>query len=106
MIEEKSTWRAKHSIVKENYSLLLLFMTWMSFCMWPRIPSGSVAPMFYALLCTSFAIQTYDIGQDFPFYHKPKCKAVDETLEPGFLKEFKATGKRSGESELKQQKSI
>ena len=35
-----------------------------------------------------------------------KHKAADETLEQHFLKEFKATWKNPGESELKQQKAI
>ena len=104
MIEEKSTWREKHSFVKENYSLLLLLMTRMSVCMWPWIPSGNVAPMFYPLLF--ICNRNYDYGQNFPFYHKTKCKAADKTLEQSFLKEFKATGKKSGESEPKQQKGI
>ena len=35
------------------------------------------------------------MGQDYSFYHKMKCKAVDNTLEQCFLKEFKATYKPS-----------
>ena len=52
------------------------------------------------------AIKTYNYnyGQDFRFNHETKPKAVDKTLQQRFLKEFKATCKNSGESELKQQK--
>ena len=42
------------------------------------------------------------IRQDFHFYHKAKSKTADKTLEQRFLKEFKGTGKNSGESQLKQ----
>ena len=48
----------------------------------------------------------YDYGQDVRFHHKTKCEAADKILEQRFLKEFKATCKNSGESELKQQKAI
>ena len=57
------------------------------------------------MLCFQ-VIKTYDYGQDFCFHHKTKHKTVDTTLEQHFLKEFKATCKNSGESELKQQKEI
>ena len=40
------------------------------------------------------------------FFLQTKCKAADKTLEQCFLKEFKATCKKSGESEIKQQKVI
>ena len=73
--------------------------------MWPGIPSGNVAPMFYSLLYTSCAIKTCDYRQDFRFYHKTKCKETGKTLGQLFLKEFKATCKNSGESELKQQQA-
>ena len=68
--------------------------------MWPCIRSGNVlAPMFYALLCASFAIKSCDYGQHFRFCYKTRRKATDKTLEPRFLKEFKATRKlSSGES--------
>ena len=61
--------------------------------------------MFYLLVCASFAIKTYDCGQDFRFYQKTMCKGADKTSEQRFLKEFKATSKNSGECELKQTKS-
>ena len=41
-----------------------------------------------------------DYAQDFCFYHKTKRKAGDKTLVQRFLKEFKATCKTSGETEL------
>ena len=41
-------------------------------------------------------------GQDFRFCRKTKRKAADETFEQRFVKEFKATCKKSSESELKQ----
>ena len=41
-----------------------------------------------------------DYAQDFRFYHKTKRKAADKTLVQRFLKEFKATCKTSGETEL------
>ena len=62
--------------------------------MWPRIPSGSVAPMFYlqlfALFCDKnhrFLLQNHEV--------------VDETSEQYFAKQFKATHKISSESDLK-----
>ena len=65
-----------------------------------------MAPLLYLLFSASFAIKTYDYGQHFYFYHKTKCREMDKTLEQGSLKEFKATCKTSGESELKQQQAI
>ena len=46
--------------------------------MWPWIPLGSVAPMFYLSFCALFPIKTYHYGEDFLFYHKTKCKAADK----------------------------
>ena len=45
------------------------------------------------------------MGKISVFYHKTKCKAPDKTLEQGFLKEFKASRKNSGNPELKTTKS-
>ena len=39
------------------------------------------ATKFYSLLCISFAIKTYDCGQDFRFYRKTKHKAADNVLD-------------------------
>ena len=54
--------------------------------MWPCIPSGNVAPVFYPLLCALLAIKPYNYGQDFCFYHKTKRKAADKTLQQPALK--------------------
>ena len=62
--------------------------------------------MLSPLLYASSSIKTYDYEQDFHFYHKTNHKAVEKTSEHHFLKEFKATCKDSGESELRQQKAI
>ena len=32
--------------------------------------------MFYPLFCASCAIETYDYGQDFHFYHKTGIKGI------------------------------
>ena len=68
--------------------LVLAQIHW-RFSMRPCIPSGNVAPMFYPLLCTSFAIKSNDCGQDFHFCHKMKHKAADKALKKCFLQEFK-----------------
>ena len=69
--------------------------------MWPLLPPGNIAPMFYKLLCASFAMKTYDYGQYFCFCHKTKCTAAGKTLGQHFLGQFMATCQKSGESELK-----
>ena len=58
--------------------------------MWPSIPSGNVAPVFYLLLYALSATKTYDSGQNVRFYHNTKPKAVDKTLKERLLKKLKA----------------
>ena len=71
--------------------------------LWPRFPSGNVAPIFYSLLCASFCDKNRNLAHSHRFLLQIN-EAADKTLEQCFLKEFKASCKNSDESELKQKK--
>ena len=86
--------------------LVVLAQIYQRFCMWPWIPSGDVAVMFYPLRCTSFCDKNGDLVHNHRFLLYTKHKAVDNILGQRFLKEFKATCKNSCESERKQQNAI
>ena len=57
-------------------------MTWNSF----RKSFSNVLSAVFHFVCSKI----YDYGQDFHFYYKTKCKAVEKTLEQRLLKELKA----------------
>ena len=58
------------------------------------------------LLCTLFCDKNGNLAYNHRFLLQTKPKAVDKTFDQHFLKEFKATCKNFGESDLKQQKAI
>ena len=60
--------------------LVVLAQIRQTFCVWPSVPSESVAQMFYLLLYALFAIKTDHYGHDIHFYHETKRKAADKTL--------------------------
>ena len=60
--------------------------------------------MFYPLLCASFCNKNGNLAHNHRILLQMKHKARDKTLEQCFLKEFKATCKNSGKSELKNKK--
>ena len=61
---------------------------------------------FIHCLALCFVIKTEILPIIIGFLLQTKNKAADKTLEQHFLKEFKATCEKSGESEIKQQKAI
>ena len=48
-----------------HFTLLFVVLAQIQWIFLHSIPSGNIAPMFYPLLCASFAIKTYDYGQHF-----------------------------------------
>ena len=62
--------------------------------------------MFYPLRCASFCDKNRNLAHYHNFLLRMKRKAADKSMEQRYLKEFKATCKTSGESELKQQKEM
>ena len=58
-------WRAEST----SFAFLVTFCCFtvaqihQSFCVWPWIPSGNIASMYYLLLCASFAIKTMIMGK-------------------------------------------
>ena len=85
--------------------VVLAQMHW-NFTMWPWIPSGNVASIFYILLCASFCDKNGNLANIHRFLFQMKRKTEDKTLEQHFLKKLKVTCKNSSESELKQEKAI
>ena len=66
--------------------------------------SGNVAQCFICCFALRFGIKK-EVLSIIRFLLQMKCKVANKTLQQRFSKEFKATCKNSGKSELKQQKN-
>ena len=62
--------------------------------------------VLYLLIRTSFCDKNVNAARNQRFLLLTKRKATNKTLDQRFLKEVQAKCKKSGESELKQQKVI